>query len=71
MADEISTKLTVEPKGDGLYLFGNDLFCTYPLLGTTVNEDSVVFDYEKYTITVSWENNGNKRVKPKWKRVYK
>lgn len=70
--NEINTKLQIKPCGDGLYFIGGDLFCTYKLLGTTVNDNSVVFDYEKYTITVSWENsNNNKRINPKWKRIYK
>lgn len=57
--------------GDGLYFFGGDLFCAYELLSTTVNEDSVEFEYEKYTVTVSWENEGEKRTNPKLERKYK
>lgn len=69
-----NTMLTVQPLGDGLYFFGGDLFCTYKLLGTIVSDNSVVFEYEKYTVTVSWENDtetNNKRINPKWKREYK
>lgn len=72
MDNETSTKLTVQPCGDGLYFFGGDLFCIYKLLGTTVNDDSVIFDYGKYSVTVSWNNDGDgKRINPKWKREYK
>lgn len=71
MDNETNTKLQIKPCGDGLYLFGGDLFCTYKLLGTTVSDNSVIFDYEKYTVTVSWENNGDSRINPKWEREYK
>lgn len=72
MADEISTKLKVKALGDGLYQFGGDLICTYPLLGTTISENLVKFEYEKYYVTVSWTNSGdNERKNPKWERVYK
>lgn len=58
--------------GDGLYFFGGDLFCTYKLLGTIINNNSVIFDYEKYTVTVSWTNGGDGvRTNPTWQRHYK
>ena len=57
--------------GDGLYSLFGDIFCTYPLLGTTVNDSSVIFDYKNYRITVSWTDSGGKRINPKWAREYK
>lgn len=67
-----NTKLQIQPCGDGLYFFGGDLFCTYKLLGTTINDNSVIFDYEKYTVTVSWTNTSNNvKTNPKWIREYK
>lgn len=64
--------LTIKLCGDGLYYFGEDLFCTYPLLGTTINENSIVFDYAPYTVTVSWTNSGGGvRINPTWQRQYK
>lgn len=68
-----NTMLTVQPCGDGLYFFGGDLFCIYKLLGVEITESSVQFEYEKYTVTVSWDNDeiNNKRINPKWVRTYK
>lgn len=74
MDNTTNTNLDVQPCGDGLYYFGGDLFCAYKLLSTIVNDNSVVFEYEKYTVTVSWDNDtetNNKRINPKWSRVYK
>lgn len=68
------TELKIILYGDGLCWFGGDLFCAYPLLSTEITDASVVFEYEKYTVTVSWENDtetNNKRINPKWKREYK
>lgn len=70
-SEDTDTELKIKPCGDGLYYFGGDLFCAYKLLGTTINENSVVFDYAPYTVTVSWTNSGNKRTNPTWQRVYK
>lgn len=70
--NEVSTKLKITPCGDGLYFFGGDLFCTYKLLSTEINETSVKYEYEPYTVTVSWTKSGdNKKTDPKWKREYK
>lgn len=67
-----NTMLTVQPCGDGLYFFGGDLFCIYKLLGVEITESSVQFEYEKYYVFVSWENNGKGiRENPKWERIYK
>lgn len=74
MANEATpdTKLKIVACGDGLYLFGGDLFCTYKLLGTTITDTSVKFEYEKYYVTVSWTNDGEGiRKNPKWLREYK
>lgn len=70
--EEAGTELTIKSYGDGLYYFGGDLFCTYNLLGTTINDTSVVFDYAPYTVTVSWTNSGDGvRTNPTWQRQYK
>ena len=72
MAEKNSTKLQVVPCGDGLYYFGGDLFCTYKLLSTEINDTSVKFEYEKYFVTVTWTKSGdNKKTNPKWERTYK
>lgn len=66
------TELITKPCGDGLYYFGGDLFCIYQLLGTTITDTSVVFDYAPYTVTVSWTNSGEGvRTNPTWQRQYK
>lgn len=66
------TELTIKSYGDGLFCFGADLFCTYKLLGTTINDNSVIFDYAPYTVTVSWTNGGDGvRKNPTWQRQYK
>lgn len=65
-------ELTINSCGDGLYYFGGDLFCAYELLGTTINDNSVIFDYAPYTVTVSWTNSGDGvRTNPTWQRQYK
>lgn len=66
-----SKRLFFKRCGDGLWYLGGDLICFYRLLSSTVNSDNVVFEYAPYTITVTWEVQGNKRVNPTWKRTYK
>ena len=56
--------------GDGLYMWGGDIFCSYPCLGTEVQENYVIFDFGVYTVKVSWTNSNGKRVNPKWERKY-
>ena len=56
--------------GDGLYMWGGDIFCSYPCLGTEVKENYVIFDFGVYTVKVSWTNSGGKRIDPKWQRIY-
>lgn len=69
---ENDTKLKVIPCGDGLYFVGGDLFCTYKLISTEINDTSVKFEYEKYYVTVSWtKSSDNKKTNPKWQREYK
>jgi len=66
--------ITISYLGDGLYYFGGDIFCTYSLLGTTITETSVKFEFEPYYVTVSWTNNdsdGFIRSNPQWVRDYK
>lgn len=69
MAD---TKLKAVALGDGLYRFGGDIICTYPLLGTTSGTNSLTYHYQPYDVTVSWTlaEDGSKQ-SPTWKRVYK
>lgn len=69
--EDTDTKLKIKPYGDGLYYIGGDLFCVYPLLSTEITDTSVKFEYEKYFITVSWTNSGDKRINPSWQRQYK
>lgn len=56
--------------GDGLYMWGGDIFCSYPCLGTEVTDSYVIFDFGVYTVKVSWTNSGGKRTNPKWERIY-
>lgn len=56
--------------GDGLYMWGGDIFCSYPLKGTEIADNYVVFDFGVYTVKVSWTNSGGKRINPKWERTY-
>ena len=56
--------------GDGRYMWGGDIFCSYPCLGTEVKENYVIFDFGVYTVKVSWKNSEGKRTEPKWKRIY-
>ena len=56
--------------GDGLYMWGGDIFCSYPRLSTEVTDSYVVFDFGVYKVKVSWKNSEGKRTEPKWKRIY-
>lgn len=56
--------------GDGLYMWGGDIFCSYPCLGTEVKENYVIFDFGVYTVKVYWIISNGKRVDPKWERIY-
>ncbi|UKI16751.1 MAG: hypothetical protein L6V87_02375 [Ruminococcus sp.] len=54
----------------------DEIFCLYPLLSVTSNETETagtkVFEYEPYTITVTYDIDGGKREKnAHWTRVYK
>lgn len=57
--------------GDGLFMFGGDIHCTYPLLSTEMGDDYVMFEYEPYSIKVSWENQDGKRVNPICEKIDK
>ena len=54
---------------------GDKLFCLYPLLSVTSNETETagtkVFEYEPYTITVTYDIDGGKRKNAHWTRTYK
>ena len=56
--------------GDGLYMWGGDIFCSYPCLSTEVTDSYVVFDFGVYKVKVSWKNSEGKRTEPKWERIY-
>ncbi len=56
--------------GDGLYMWGGDIFCSYPLKGTDIKESYVIYDFGVYTVKVSWTILDGKRVNPKWERIY-
>ena len=71
MDDMEDMPLEIKSCGDGLWFSGGDIHCAYPLISVTVNADNVVYEYEPYTITVSWTNQDGKRSNPKWKRTYK
>ena len=43
--------------GDGLYMWGGDIFCSYPCLSTEVTDSYVVFDFGVYKVKVSWKNS--------------
>lgn len=68
----ISYNDPVVPKnlGDGLFLWGGDIFCSYPLKGTEVKESYVIYDFGVYTVKVYWIISNGKRVDPKWERIY-
>lgn len=52
-----------------------EIFCLYPLLSVTSSETETagtkVFEYPPYTVTVSYEIDGNKRKNAHWVRTYK
>ena len=56
--------------GDGLYMWGGDIFCSYPLKGTDIKESYVIYDFGVYTVKVSWTVSDGKRIDPKWERIY-
>lgn len=60
----------IEDLGDGLFRWCGDIFCSYPIKGTEIKDDCVIFDYGVYTVVVSWINSGGKRTDPKWERIY-
>lgn len=57
--------------GDGLFMFGNDIHCTYPRISVEIKPTYVIYEYEPYTVKVSWENQDGKRVNVKCERFYK
>ena len=68
--DNYNSPVLPKDLGDGLLLWGGDLFCEYPLKGTDIKEDLVIYDYGVYTVVVSWTNSGSKRLNLKWQRIY-
>ena len=69
-------KYPIKSLGDGLFIQGGSLYCKLPIVsisepveeGTT---GSVTFEFEPYSITVTYDIVGNKRANPRWVRVYK
>lgn len=61
----------VEDLGDGLYWFMGDIHCDYPRISTEIGENYVIFEFEPYTVKVTWENSNGKRVNPHWERILK
>nr|DAU71510.1 MAG TPA: hypothetical protein [Caudoviricetes sp.] len=65
----------VSSLGDGLFSQGGDVFCACSLISSERIEEGaegkVVNEYEKYTVTVSYDIEGSKRSNPRWERVYK
>ena len=61
--------------GDGLFFDGGDIHCRYPCLsferidGETSGK--AIYEYEPYTITVTYDIDGVKRKNAHWTRVYK
>lgn len=70
MGDKMLRQLTITALKDGLYLIGNDIFCTYPLKGTKLESSKVTYYYDPYNIEVTWTNSEGKRVDPHWVRKY-
>lgn len=61
--------------GDGLFFDGGDIHCQYPCLsferidGETSGK--AIYEYEPYTITVTYDIDGGKRKNAHWTRTYK
>lgn len=72
MADEYNAPVYIEDLGDGLFRVGYDIFCTYPLKSHVIAETSVTYNYEPYSVIVSWTWNADTATKTdiKWERVY-
>ncbi len=68
-------KYAVKSLGDGLFRSGGDIYCKYPCLsferidGETSGK--AIYEYEPYTITVTYDIDGGKRKNAHWTRVYK
>lgn len=61
-----------EPLDDGLFANGYDIMCSLPIISVDIQDDHVTYEYEPYTITVSWTNEADgKRTNPHWERVDK
>lgn len=65
----------IESLGEALFRQGGDIFCELPLISCERTEDgtsgSVVYEYDPYIITVTYDIEGNKRKNPHWVRTYK
>lgn len=58
-----------------MHMGTNEIYCLYPLISSERTEEAasgkVVNEYEKYTVTVTYDIEGNKRKNPHWVREYK
>lgn len=72
---EMNECFSIEDLGDGLFRQGGDIFCSFPILSfertETETAGTAVYEYEKYTVKVTYEIDGSKRKNPHWLRTYK
>lgn len=65
----------VSSLGDGLFTQGGNLICELPVVSVKKTEGSgsgtAVFEYETYSIKVTYSIDGDKRYDPRWERIYK
>lgn len=71
MADAYNSPVPFKDMGDNLFMCGGDLFCTYPLLSVSSSSTAKIFEYEPYTITVTFDVENGVRKNPHWVREYK
>lgn len=65
-------EMAIVPYGDGLFLVGNDIVCSYPLQGVTLalEQHRVTFKYAPYDVIVEWDElTEGVRTNPRWRRV--
>lgn len=65
-------EMAIVPYGDGLFLVGNDIVCSYPLQGVTItlSQHQIIYHYEPYDILVKWdEQTEGVRTNPRWRRM--
>lgn len=69
---EYNAPVYIEDLGDGLFRLGYDIICAYPIISYTASETSAVYEFEPYTVTVSWDfdETANKKSNIRWVREY-